>query len=285
MGETNFNSLKRTELLKRLTGEDLIPFEFKNKDPFTDKNYAKIIIATNSLPITFDKTTGFYRRWLTITFPNTFPEGVDILSTIPENEYNNLARKSIKILRDLLSRGKFTNEGTVEERRERYERLSNPVMIFISEYCERDENKEIKFSDFFDELTSFLFENGYRVMTAREVGMALKREGFEKKNKTITVVDEYGNQKKTSVKVIVGIALKEKDDKEIKKGGESILTKFATQSVSNDILKFLRDNGSSTVEEILQNIDAERDEVIKIINELKKNGNIFEESPGKFRIS
>jgi len=28
-----------------------------------------------------------------IDFPNNFPEGVDILSTIPEIEYNNLVRK------------------------------------------------------------------------------------------------------------------------------------------------------------------------------------------------
>jgi hypothetical protein len=62
MGETNFNEMKNTSILKRLTGGDLIGFEYKNKNPFEDLNYAKIIIATNNLPATNDKSIGFSRR-------------------------------------------------------------------------------------------------------------------------------------------------------------------------------------------------------------------------------
>ena len=62
MGETNFNEMNKTSTLKKLSGGDLIGFEYKNKDPFEEINYAKIIIATNNLPTTTDKTIGFYRR-------------------------------------------------------------------------------------------------------------------------------------------------------------------------------------------------------------------------------
>ena len=72
MGETDFNEMKKTSMLKKLSGGDLIGFEYKRKDPFEDKNYAKITISTNNLPSTSDKTIGFYRRWLIIDFPITF---------------------------------------------------------------------------------------------------------------------------------------------------------------------------------------------------------------------
>jgi len=81
-----------------LTGGDKIGFEKKNKDPFDDYNYAKMIIASNSLPISQDTSDGFYRRWLIVDFPNEFEEGIDILGTIPEQEYNNLALKITKIV-------------------------------------------------------------------------------------------------------------------------------------------------------------------------------------------
>jgi len=50
MGETNFNTISKTSIIKKLTGGDTISFEFKNKTPFDDYNYAKILIATNGIP-------------------------------------------------------------------------------------------------------------------------------------------------------------------------------------------------------------------------------------------
>jgi len=101
MGETNFNEMNKTSIIKKLTGGDLIGFEYKNKNPFEEKNYAKIIIATNNLPTTTDKTIGFYRRWLIIDFPNQFSEKKDILAEIPDEEYESLALKCVGILNNL----------------------------------------------------------------------------------------------------------------------------------------------------------------------------------------
>jgi P4 family phage/plasmid primase-like protien len=192
MGETNFVTLSRTDTLKRLTGQDLIGFEFKNKDPFQDYNYAKIIIATNSLPMTTDRTIGFYRRWLCIDFPNQFSEKKDILSTIPEEEYRNLARKSMRILKELLEKREFTNEGTVEERKKTYESLSNPILNFIKEKYEKDVNGMELFSEFEESFILYLKEKGLREMSSTEIGRALTREGFMRRGKTVE--NEYGGR-------------------------------------------------------------------------------------------
>lgn len=181
MGETNFNHLKKTSLLKKLVGQDTIGFEYKNKTPFDDFNYAKIIIATNTLPITNDRTIGFYSRWLIIDFPSFFKKETDILRCIPIEEYGNLALKSIGILMDLLKTNTFTNDGDIEERIQRFEEKSNPLNKFIEEMCEIDANGEISTNDFRTRFAEWLESNNYRKWSDREVGLIMRHK-FHKKN-------------------------------------------------------------------------------------------------------
>lgn len=206
MGETNYAEMQKTEMLKKLSGDDVIRYEFKNRDSFDAMNYAKIIISTNSLPTTTDKTIGFYRRWLIIDFPNMFPETRDILKDIPEEEFNNLARKTINNLKKLLSCWTFSNEGTVDDRKKKYEEVSNPIASFIKEECIKDTNTDIPFFEFYDELVTFLKQRGKRVLSKREVGNILANEGYDKHRKNINRAD--GTM--TSWLYINGISLKDK---------------------------------------------------------------------------
>ncbi len=195
LGETNFATMKKTALLKSLTGRGLNRFEFKGRMTFSDYNYAKIVIASNQLPTTYDKTFGFYRRWFIIDFPNVFSEQRNVLDEIPEVEYNNLANKSIRILKELLDKSEFTNEGTMQDRKQRYEDLSNPLMVFVREKFDRDPNGFIFFSEFYEALTTFLENTGRRKMTATEIGTQLKHESFEKRTKDNKVII-YGLRQK-----------------------------------------------------------------------------------------
>ena len=181
MGETNFNLISNTDYLKKLTGEDLVRCEFKGKDGFDFRNYAKLIMATNSLPPTADKTDGFYRRWKIIDFSNKFKKEKDVLSNIPETEYNNLALKCLNIVRKLWIDRKFTNDGDFEKRKLRYEDKSNPLNKFIKENYIRDVNKDILFNDFFDNFIIYLEERGARILSSPAVSKQLKNEGFEVK--------------------------------------------------------------------------------------------------------
>lgn len=183
MGETNFNEMNKTSMLKKLSGGDLIGFEYKNKDPFEEKNYAKIIIATNNLPTTTDKTIGFYRRWMIIDFPNQFSEKEDILKSIPEEEYSALAIKCSLILKDLLEKRQFTNEGTIEDRKEKYENKSDFLGTFIEQFTSSDEREYITSADFFKKFKSWCKENRHREMSETSVGIGMKKAGIEQKKK------------------------------------------------------------------------------------------------------
>jgi P4 family phage/plasmid primase-like protien len=183
MGETNFGELSKTSMLKKLSGGDLIGFEYKNKNPFEDKNYAKIIISTNNLPATTDKTIGFYRRWMIIDFPNQFSEKKDILLDIPMQEYENLCLKSINILSQLLSIREFHKEGTIEDRMKRYEEKSNFVERFMKEFTTEDFNGYITKSAFYKKFSEWSKENRHREMSETSVGMTLKNMGITEDRK------------------------------------------------------------------------------------------------------
>ena len=183
MGETNFNEMSKTSILKKLTGGDLIGFEYKNKNPFDEKNYAKIIIATNNLPTTTDKTIGFYRRWMIIDFPNQFSEAKDILADIPEEEYGCLALKCSIILKELLKERKFHNEGSIEQRQERYESKSNFLEKFLKETTQEDPNGYITSADFFKRFSAWCKENRHREMSEVSVGASMRKIGIESEKK------------------------------------------------------------------------------------------------------
>lgn len=202
MGETNFNVLKNTGTIKKLTGDDAISFEFKNKNPFIEMNYAKIIIATNSLPATADKTDGFYRRWLIVDFPNKFSEKKDILSEIPEEEYSNLATKSLKLLKELLEIREFHNEGSFEERKKKYEDSSNPLLMFVNEHCDKDIHGAILSTEFINKAGAYLVAKGKRPMSWKDEMLPLLRNmGVERDRIRLT---DYQNP----MHCIVGLSWK-----------------------------------------------------------------------------
>jgi len=179
MGETNFNEMSKTSILKKLSGGDLIGYEYKNKDLLEDINYAKILIATNNLPTTTDKTIGFYRRWMIIDFPNQFSEKEDVLLKIPDEEYEALAVKSLLVLKDLLDKREFTNEGSVEDRMRKYEDHSNPLEKFLREFTEYDSAKFIFKKNFLTKLNDWCKENRFRSMSEVEIGKKMKQLGVD----------------------------------------------------------------------------------------------------------
>ena len=179
MGETNFNEISKTSILKKLTGGDLIGFEYKNKNPFEEINYAKIIIATNNLPVTSDKTLGFYRRWLIIDFPNKFSEKKDILLDIPDEEYDNLGMKCITLLMELLEKRKFNEEGSVEERMEKYESKSDYLQKFLDEFINQEADGYIPKAEFYKKFSDWCIQERHRKMSENSLGKSMKKYGIE----------------------------------------------------------------------------------------------------------
>lgn len=298
MGETNFGILKNTSLLKKLSGQDLIGFEKKNVNGFDDYNYAKIIISSNSLPTSQDTSEGFYRRWMIIDFMNEFEEGKDIIKTIPNEEYNNLALKVSKILPELLEQGKFTKQGSIKERMDKYILSSNPFPAFIEEYCEKDTDEFMLYGELYTEFVKFLRLNKKRKVLVKEFRSALEDEGFIIERTSKKIGDEW-----KSGYWVVGVKLIKKVDKKVR-DIRDIRDYVSTQSLyigklnekscmdvtkitkkSDIILNLLEKNGPTkyeTLQEIM--VGVPETIILDTITVLKERGDIFENPNGVYHI-
>lgn len=130
--------LKNTGLFKAITGGDRIDAEEKFKGSFEFTNYAKLIFSANKLPKSDDETYAFYRRWILISFPNTFegdkcdPNIIDKLTT--DQELSGLFNWAIKGLQRLIAKGKFSYGKTVDEIETQYKTLSDPIYAYCDEF-------------------------------------------------------------------------------------------------------------------------------------------------------
>ena len=179
MGEVSVDDLKNTNMIKEISGEDSIRFCFKGKLPFTEENTCLGVCLTNSLPTTPDKSLGFYRRWMIIDFTNQFELiSKDLISEITEEEFENLCFKSIQTLKELYKTRKFTNEGTFQEREEKYEERSNPLERFIEEFCYDEPEEKITLREFTNYYNAWLKSNHLRSYTPIMVGKLIRNMGY-----------------------------------------------------------------------------------------------------------
>ena len=180
MAETNLSSIENSQLIKRLvSGKDPVPIEFKNKGLIEFINYAKVIIATNNLPPTEDKTDGFYRRWRIISFPHQFEKEVDVLADITQEDYENLGCKCLFILDDILKNRGFKNEGCIAERKAKYEEKSNPFEKFWSLNVDDDNpNTDIPCWEFEKEMNTYMKDNHVRTLSDRTIMKLMKERGI-----------------------------------------------------------------------------------------------------------
>lgn len=147
--------LKATGTVKQLAAGDTMTVEKKGRDPFQMKNYAKLIFSANEVPVTRDNTDAFYRRAVTIKFMKKFDDGVNAIPNIWEklatpDELSGFFNECITHLKELMKRGKFHKERTIEERKMEYVKLSNPIQYFALTCIVKDLSSIILKSDLYN---------------------------------------------------------------------------------------------------------------------------------------
>ena len=136
--ETNTRDPLATELLKAVIGGDPITAEQKYGEQFQFRPYAKFITAMNDSPIIPDKSYGFGRRIIVLTFERRFtdeeikPRMADYLIEEIEGVFNWMV-EGLKIL--LKNDGFKISEEVGQDTSDFMETL-NPLLIFVNEMCE-----------------------------------------------------------------------------------------------------------------------------------------------------
>lgn len=132
------SALSEIDMIKKLTGEDLISAERKFKNNFNFKSFARLFFSANDIPVNLsDKSNAFYRRMLILKMDKT-PAVVDPeLSKKLESEIPNIITRAMEEL--------YISEGAIEESNnskllvKEAHKNSDTVEAFIADRCIIDE--------------------------------------------------------------------------------------------------------------------------------------------------
>lgn len=134
-------AMKDTGTLKKIFAGNSLQVERKGERPYTITPHATHIYACNNIPRSFDKSDGFYRRWLFIPFdakfssqdPDFDPLIEDKITTDTALSY--LLNIAIRGATRLMSKGKFTEPASVVEALENYKAENSTTLSWIEDKC------------------------------------------------------------------------------------------------------------------------------------------------------
>ena len=132
-------TIKDTGTLKKMIAGNAITVENKGEKQFTIEPYATHIYSCNSIPRSFDKSDGFYRRWLFIPFNARFSvddEDYDPMIgdkiTAP-TALSYLLNIGIRGAQRLMRVGRFTEPQSVKDALEAYKTDNSTVLSWIED--------------------------------------------------------------------------------------------------------------------------------------------------------
>lgn len=135
-------ALKSTSLLKMLTSGDPLEAERKFKDPFSFRNYARMIFSANQIPRSSDTTFAFYERWIILPFAKVF----DINNPATDRdlrgklstpqELSGIFNRALTGLKNLELLSSFTQPAAVRAALAEYMQSNDSVLAFCEECIE-----------------------------------------------------------------------------------------------------------------------------------------------------
>ncbi len=151
-------TIKDTGTLKKLFAGNSLMVERKGERPFTIEPYATHIYSANNIPRSFDKSDGFYRRWLFVPFnakfssadPDYDPLIEDKITT--ETALSYLLNLGIKGANRLIKKGHFTEPDSVKKALEEYKADNSNTLSWI-------EDKGLNEDYFLDNSTDKLYSD------------------------------------------------------------------------------------------------------------------------------
>lgn len=153
-----------TGVFKQAVGGDLIQGDAKNKPPFTFRPIAKHIFSMNEIPTITDKTHGFARRLIVVTFNQRFEgENADpLLEQKIESELPGILNWALEGLSQVISNNSITVTEGMKRDKENFLTTLDPVRLFVEEQCVLKDNYEIHKGALYDAYKSFCESSNLR---------------------------------------------------------------------------------------------------------------------------
>ena len=188
--ETNVKALGESEVFKTMvTGGD-IDIKRVYKEPYTIKNYTKLIISCNELPKSSDRSLGLYRRMLLVPFDVEFSDEKGnrdkFILTKLKDELPGILNLAIEGYQRLeKNKFEFTRSKVIDEVMEEYKADNDNIVSWLQENCKLDKTRDTFSSTLYQNYKNFCEESGDYAVKRQSFLKRLKQEvpGYQKVRK------------------------------------------------------------------------------------------------------
>lgn len=189
------NAMNHTGKFKKLTGRDVVQANRKFKNYLKFVNYAKMIFASNELPMVYTVSEAFWLRWVIVEFPYQFLprkeldcltgearanarlQDPDVIKNIlsPE-ELNGLLIWALEGLDRLTSNRDFSHDSSASEVRSEWLRKSSSARAFCEDMLVESVDDYVTKADFQRKYSSYCKEYNLKPQSARVLKAVMEQE-------------------------------------------------------------------------------------------------------------
>lgn len=174
-------TIKDASNFKKLATGERIMAERKGQDPFTFRNYSKLVFSANDVPRWFENNNGIFDRIVIVPLnanlrnsPNRDPFLEQKITTEEARSY--LFKLAIDNLDKLMKTRKFTIPDVSKQKMEEFKVDNNPILTFIAESAIHQRTTQ----EVYDEYRDWCESEGFRFpLTKRQFTTELKNNGFD----------------------------------------------------------------------------------------------------------
>jgi P4 family phage/plasmid primase-like protien len=218
-------SLRKTQKLKALSGNDTIQVKRKFMTDLRFKNVAKMVFGCNELPIIYDTKSGMWERWILLNFPYKFVEKErvgenqyhklrddDVIEGIINNnsEMSGILNWALEGYYRLANQKRFSYKKTPEQTKAIWLRKADSFESFILDCCDFDYNYEISKDDLRRTYSQYVSEHKLRIKNDKHVARSLGEKGITDIRKKGSDTEYYWQGIRLKTAVIVQDAKKQK---------------------------------------------------------------------------
>jgi putative DNA primase/helicase len=168
-------SIGNSGKFKMIVSGDPMSAEFKFKDPFKYRPFARLLFSANEAPGTSDQSDAYYKRWLVLPMTRKLAredQDPDLVESItsPE-EMAGVLRYAVAGLRQLFHRGRFDPPPSMEAAASKYRADTDTVVAFVEGRCALGSEGRIGVTALFEDYRDWCTKNN-----RRELGMQRFKE-------------------------------------------------------------------------------------------------------------
>lgn len=180
-------AMEQVDIIKKITGEDMIKGEYKGGAVFFFNSYAKLMFSANEIPISLDdKTNAYYRRFLILRIDRQCHTIPNLEKRLAES-VDDFIFLAVQALHRMYMNGALTeSQNSIDNVLELY-MASDTVTAFIADEMMPGADFKVERCRFYERYSSYCEENDRQPLT---------RNGFFKnlRNKGYTETQSRGNR-------------------------------------------------------------------------------------------